>query len=185
MSESYEVLQEDLLKANQLTANLEAELAGKSKEVLHLKFLFEQTKAHMGHMQDSIAAMRKERHKLANDAMRAMGLDIMVARLKAERDRLQNELNGVLEGLANENTQKALRFDKRDHQIAELTFEVMNLRQEVADLRRVNPRSAPASPPPRPMPLKTSAEAGMRDDPDAAEMEIIPTERVAGFRGKA
>ena len=187
LRENYDAVQEDVRQANELAANLGAQLAGKSKEAMHLKFLFEQTKAHLAHMQDSIVAMRAERHKLSNEAMRAMGLDIMLARVTAERDRLKNELAGILEGLASENAQKPLRFDKRDHRIAELTFEVMNLRQEVEDLRRMNPRPAPAAPEPqqRPRPLKTSAENSMRDEHDSDELEIVPTERVSGGRVKA
>lgn len=188
LRKDYEALQEDLRQAHETTANLETQLAGKSKELLHLKFLFEQTKAHLAHMQDGIVAMRMERHKLANEAMRAMGLDIMVARLTAERDRLKSELDGILEGLAIEKAEKELRFDKRDHHIAEITLELMKLRQEVAELRRSNPRPAapaPAAPPPRELPLKTAAEEFIKHDPAIGEMEIIPTERVAGHRGKA
>jgi septal ring factor EnvC (AmiA/AmiB activator) len=183
LRENYDAVEEDLRQANDLTAELEPQLAGKSKEVLHLKFLFQQTKAHLGHMQDSIVAMRKERHKLANDAMRAMRLEMTVGVVTAERDRLKAELEGVLEGLALENAKKALTFDKRDHHIAELTFELMKLRQELAELRRTNPPAVPRVPEPqRPMPLKTSAGG---DAWSEAEMEIIPTERVPGGRGKA
>jgi chromosome segregation ATPase len=187
LSENYDALQDDLRQANELAAGLEAQLAGKSKEVMHLKFLFEQTKAHLGHLQDSIVAMRKERHKLANDSMRVTGFELMLARVTAERDRLKKELEGVLEGLAVENAQKGLRFDKRDHQIAELTFELMGLRQELSDLRRMHPRQAPVAPapPPRSLPLKTSAEDFIRDDAALDGVEVIPTERVGGGRTRA
>jgi len=185
LQEDGDAVQNDLRQANELAANLEAQLAGKSKELLHLKFLLSQTKAHFGHLQDSVVAMRKERHKLANDAMRAQGLDIMLARVTAERDRLKNELDGVLEGLAADKAhqaQQALRFDKRDHHIAELTFELMKLRQEVAELRQMHPHPAPAaSEPPRPCSLKTSARDDMWLEPD---VEIVATERVGGQRGR-
>ncbi len=184
LSENYDVVCEDLRLANELTANLEQQLAGKSKELLHLKFLFEQTKAHMGHLQDGIAAMRKERHKLANDSMRAMGLEIMVKRLTAERDRYKTELESLLENLAAEKSRQALSFDKRDHQIAELTFELIHARQELEDLRRMNPRPAPPPPPaaPRACPLKTSAVDDSWSEPESEGVEIIATERVPGGR---
>ena len=184
LRENYETVQNDLLEAKDLAENLEVQLAGKSRQMLHLKFLLEQTKTHLGHMQDGIVAMRMERHKLANEAMRAMGLDLMLARVTAERDRLKNELEGILEGLAAENAHKPLRFDKRDHMIAELSFELITLRQEVADLRRMHPRPAPVAPepPPRPRALKTSATEDTWAEP---EVEIIPTERVGGNRERA
>ena len=187
VSQDYEAVQSDLQNANELAAKLESQLAGKSKEALHLRFLFDQTKTHLAHMQDGILAMRKERHKLANEAMRAMGLDIMLKRVMAERDRLKTELDGVLEGIAAEKTAQPLRFDKRDHQIAELTFELVKLRTEVTELRKNSapPTPLPTPQPPaekQPRPLKTSAgHAGWAEH----EMEIIPTERVHGSRAKA
>ena len=184
VTQDYEAVQADLQHANELAAKLESQLAGKSKEALHLRFLFDQTKTHLAHMQDGIIAMRKERHKLANEAMRAMGLDIMLKRVIAERDRLKIELEGVLEGIAAEKTAQPLRFDKRDHQIAELTFELVKLREEVAALRKASPPQPPpqraAEQPPRP--LQTAANHEGWDD---HEMEIVPTERVAGSRAKA
>jgi chromosome segregation ATPase len=176
LREDGDAVQEDLRQANELAANLEAQLAGKSKELMHLKFLLEQMKSNFGHLQDSVVLMRKERHKLANDSMRAQGLEIMVTRLTAERDRLKNELDGVLEGLAAEHAEKAqqgLRFDKRDHMIAELTFELITLRKEVADLRRMNQHPAPGAP-----------EAPANEEPSAESgMEIVPTAQVGGRRG--
>ena len=185
LRENHDALQEDLRQANELTADLGAQLAGKSKETLHLKFLFDQTKAHLGHLQDAIVAMRMERHKLANEAMRAKGLGIMLARVTAERDRLKNEVDGLIEGLAQENAGKGLRFDKRDHYIAELSFELIKLRQEVQDLRKANPAPVPAAPPPRLMSLKTSAEEFARDEPAVEGVELLPTERVGGMRARA
>ena len=181
LRENYDTVQEDLLQAKEVAENLEMQLAGKSRQMLHLKFLLDQTKSHLGHMQDSVVAMRAERHKLANEAMRAMGLDFMLARVTAERDRLKNELEGILEGLATDNAQKALRFDKRDHHIAELTFELMKLRQEVADLRRLNPAPAPVvpGPPPRPRTLKTSSQD---DSWIESQVEIVPMDDVGGER---
>lgn len=184
LSENYDAVQEDLRQANELAASLETQLAGKSKEVLHMRFLFEQTKTHLGHMQDSIVAMRKERHKLANDAMRAMGLELMVKRLTAERDRMKNELDGLIEGLSVQNAERSLTFDKRDRRVAELTFEVMKLRKQVEEYERANPHPFPARAL-EPRPLKTSAVECMREDFQEVDLEIMPTERVAGGRGKA
>jgi predicted RNase H-like nuclease (RuvC/YqgF family) len=176
LRENGDAVQEDLRQANELAAKLAAQLAGKSKELLHLKFLLEQMKSNFGHLQDSVVAMRAERHTLANECMRAQALDVVVARLTAERDRLKNELDGVLEGLAAEaaeKAQQALRFDKRDHMIAELTFELMTLRKEVVELRRMHQHPAPGAP-------RTPANEEPCTD---SGMEIVPTAQVGGKRG--
>lgn len=185
--EDGDAVHEDLRLANEVAAQLETRLAGKSKELMHLKFLLEQTKASFGHMQDSVAAMRKERHKLANDAMRAQGLEMMLARVTAElarvtaeRDRGKNELEGILEGLAAEKAEQAhqgLRFDKRDHRIAELTFELMQARQEVAGLRRAIAHPAPAAAAPPPDPCAPEPRLAV-ETVVPADLEIVPTEWV-------
>lgn len=177
--------------------NLGMQLAEKTTEVRHLKFLLDQMKAHVRHMQDGIVAMRKERHVLANSVLRAPAMDAMLARMTAERDRvtaerermtaerdrLKNELGSVLAGLCVENAENPLRFDKRDKQIADLTFELVTLKQKHADLHRVHLCTAPvATEAPVPFPLKTSAEEDTWLEP---ELEIVATECVGGKRGKA
>jgi len=184
LRENYERLQEDLRQAHELAANLESQLAGKSKEVLHLKFLFQQTKTHLGHMQDSIIAMRKERHKLANEAMRAMRLDVTIGLVTVERDRLKHELGAVCESLVAEQAKKAPPRDKRDDRIAELTFELMKLRQKLAELRDAAPTATKAANevPPITLPEKSS---GRDVAYDASELEIFPTEPTPLRRAKA
>ena len=184
--EDGEAVQNHLQEVNELAGTLEAQLAGKSKEVLHLKFLLDQTKASFGHLQDSVVAMRKDRHKLANDSMRAQGLELMVTRLTAERDRMKRELDGLLAALAAEKVEQApqgLGFDKRDRMIAELKLELMGLRKEVAELRRVNPPPAPAAPgpPPKSMPSETLTT---EETCVPADLEIVPAEQVLGMRSK-
>ena len=181
--EAGDAVQSELRQANQLAESLDAQLAGKSKEVLHLKFVLNQTKTHFGHLQDSVMSLRQERHKLANDSMKAQGLEMMLARVTTERDRLKTELLGVLEKLAIQNAQPAPIFDKRDQTIAELTFELVKLRQEVADLRRINPSpaTAVAKPPTAPASLKPLTE---EDSRMAMKVEIIPTDYLPGKRAR-
>jgi hypothetical protein len=105
----------------------------------------------------------------------------------AERDQLRNELKRVLDGRAVEDAQRAqreLRFDKRDYQIAEMTFELTTLRQEVAELRRMNPRPVPnaSEPSATPSPVAVTAQ---RDRDAETEVEIVPTQRVGGPRATA
>jgi septal ring factor EnvC (AmiA/AmiB activator) len=184
LQDDHDAVAEDLRQAKELAATLESQLAGKSKELMHLKFLLEQSKTHLGHMQDGIVAMRKERHKLANTVLRSPVMDLMLARATAERDALRNELNRVLAELAAEKAPKPLQFDERDHQIAELTVQLATLRQEVVELRRKNARPATVAPepPPTSSPLKTPEEASTWLE---SAVEIVATERVLGNRAKS
>ena len=187
LGENYEILQDDLRQVNEVAAGLNEELAGKSKQLRHLSFLIEQAKAHLGHMRDGIIAMRKERHKLANSVQGAPVMEKMLSRVTAERDQLRNELNRILDGHAIEDSQKAqreLRFDKRDYQIAEMTFELTTLRQAAAESRRTGPGPAPVpnEPPADPSAVATSAKDRTCVEP---EMEIVPTERMAAARTSA
>jgi hypothetical protein len=184
VGENCDAVQDDVQQARQVAADLEKQLAGKSREMLHLKYLFDRTKDHLNHLQDNITQLRKERHKLANDAMRAPGLEMMLARVTAERDRLKSELEAVLRGLATENHGKELRFDKRDKMIAELTLDLMKARKEAEDLRRINVRpgtgNSQAAPPPDPAKAVEPERIVMAAMPD--DVEIVATERVGGSR---
>ena len=153
LGEECETLQDNLRQVNEVAAGLNEELAGKSKQLKHLSFLIEQARAHLGHMRDSIAVMRKERHKLANAVMAAPMVSQMLSRVTAERDKLRNELNRIHESHAPgepEKAQNEMRFDKRDQQIAELTFELVTLRQQMAEVRRNSPPPAPLAHEPAP-----------------------------------
>lgn len=152
----YESVQTDLRRANELVAGLQGKLVGKSKEVTHLKFLVEQTRSNLAHLQDGIVTMRRERHTLANQAMRAVALESQVHQLTIERDRLRLELDGVLQALTDQASEKSLRFDKRDTRIAELTVQVVTLKNELADARRV---SANPSPVREPVPAANTSES--------------------------
>jgi chromosome segregation ATPase len=140
-------IQKDLQEAESLAATFEERMAAKSKEILHLKRLVEQTRAHLSRLQEGITAMRQERHKLANEVMRAAGLELQLKKMTAERDqiaaerdRARVELDGVLQALADENAAKSvLRFDKRDVQVVELTMQVVSLKRELEEIRK-NPR---------------------------------------------
>jgi DNA repair exonuclease SbcCD ATPase subunit len=183
LQSDHDAILNDLREAKQVAATLEVQLAGKSKEVMHLKFLLEQTKTNLAHMHDGIAAMRKERHKLANTAMRTPVMDIMLARVTTERDQLRAELNRVVERPTGVKPASALFLDERDHQIADLTSELFTLRKELAAMRRVE--SAPASVAPEASPVAPTLEAASGETQfDAADMEVIPTETMTGFRRK-
>jgi predicted nucleic acid-binding Zn-ribbon protein len=180
LGEECDTLQDNLRQVNEVAAGLNEELAGKSKQLKHLSFLIEQARAHLGHMRDSIAVMRKERHKLANTVMAAPMVSQMLSRVTAERDKLRNELNRIREGQTAgepEQAQRGLRFDERDQQIADLTFELVTLRQQMAEVRRNSPPPAPIANEPTPVP---PAEGKMRV---GADRDDFPTRVV--FRKSA
>lgn len=178
LQDDHDAVQEDLRQAKELAASLEGQLAGKSKELLHLKFLLEQSKTHLAHMQDGISAMRKERHKLANAVLRSPVMDALLSRVTKERDALRAELNRVLQSNAAEKAGKApntLHFDERDRQIADLTVELVSLRQEMAKSRCANPSPSPRAPesPQRPYSTKPPGDHSAPVEPD---IEILPSE---------
>jgi len=130
-------VQDDLQKAREVVAHLPGESIGQARLITHLKRLLQESSARFGHLQESIIAMRQERHKLANEAMRAQGLELMTKRITAERDQMKAERDGILQALADEAANKhALRFDPRDVQVVELTVQVVNLKRELAETQR-------------------------------------------------
>src|ERR1700736_3005625 len=66
----YEALQNDVRLANELAADFQRQLAGKSNDFALLKQVFEKTREDLGHLHAGIAALREERHRLANEAMK-------------------------------------------------------------------------------------------------------------------
>ncbi len=84
----YDALLSDVRRAHELCAEFQRQLAGKSSEAADLKELFAKTQSDLFQLQDSIAELREERHRLANEAMRAAALSRKLAEVTVERDRL-------------------------------------------------------------------------------------------------
>ena len=92
LTADYVALENDLVQAQELAADFQRQLAGKSNEHAQLKQIFEKTQADLAHLQEGIVELRAERHRLANEAMRATAFQAKLAMVTAERDRLQVEL---------------------------------------------------------------------------------------------
>lgn len=88
----YDALVNDMRRAQELCAEFERQLAGKTHEVDEFKDLFSKTQADLFQLQDSITELREERHRLANEAMRAAALSRKLVAVTSERDRLLAEL---------------------------------------------------------------------------------------------
>ena len=86
-----EAVRNDMEQARELAAEYQRELAGKSNELAALKQLFEKTREHLIQLQTSITKLRDERHRLANEAMRAEALQRKLEQVTAERDLLRAE----------------------------------------------------------------------------------------------
>ena len=135
----YEALQNDVEQANELAAEFQRQLAGKSNEVAEFRQLFEKTQKDLTRLQASITELREERHRLANEAMRAAAFERKLAQMTGERDRLLAELDLTKQAVASGADESRRCVLDRDAQIARLLMELTELREK-------NPASrAPAS----------------------------------------
>jgi chromosome segregation ATPase len=126
----YEALLNDVEQANELAAELQRQLSGKSNEVAEFKQLFEKTQRDLGHLQASITELRQERHRLANEAMRVAAFERKLADVTAERNRLKTELDIMREGLTTSAEDSERRLRERDAEITRLSLEVNTLREK-------------------------------------------------------
>jgi len=87
----YSALQNDLEQAQNMAAEFQRQLAGKSNEVAHFKALLEKTQEDLLRMEGHITELRQERHRLANEVMISMDLKETVELLRTEGAQLQRE----------------------------------------------------------------------------------------------
>lgn len=80
-------------EARNLAAEYQRELAGKVNDYAMLKQIFERTRMHLIGLTDTVSHLRKERHALANEAMKVAALERKVAQLTAERDAYKEKLD--------------------------------------------------------------------------------------------
>jgi chromosome segregation ATPase len=125
----YEALHADVHQANALAADFRQHSAGNSNELAVLQQVFEKAQQDLTRLNESIARLRQERHKLANEAMRAMALDRKLAEVTLERDRLRAEGNAMRSGLIASGEESARRKRENDAQIARMALELDALRQ--------------------------------------------------------
>ncbi len=125
----YEALRNDVQQANELAADFQKKLAGKSNEFAILKQVFEKACQDLGQLQVGITQLREERHRLANEAMRATALQMKLTNVTNERDRLRKEMEALSIALANVTEDCERSFRLRDKQIADLTVQLASARQ--------------------------------------------------------
>lgn len=144
LSADYEALRNDLEQANELAADFQRQLAGKSNEFAHMKQVFEKTQTDLVQFQTSIVELRQERHRLANEAMRAVAFEMRLKDMTAERDRLLTELESARHTHATVAKKTEHRAKAPDALIARLTAKVESLKDQLAAARRAG-GAVPAS----------------------------------------
>jgi peptidoglycan hydrolase CwlO-like protein len=159
----YEALQNDMQQAQEMAGDFQRQLAGKSNEFAQLKQVFEKTQKDLAHLEVGITELRAERHRLANDAMRAVALEVKLAKVTDERDKLRIEIE-TLRRTPTKNTADADRaLRERDAMIATLVLETEALKKALVAAqstgsRPADGRSRPAETRPPP-PARESASS--------------------------
>jgi chromosome segregation ATPase len=91
----YDAIRNDLQQAKELAADFQRLAADKSNEVAHIKSLLEKTTRDLGRLEEHVAELRGERHRLANELMAAAATELELTKVKKERDHLRTELDGL------------------------------------------------------------------------------------------
>jgi len=84
LSADYAALQNDLQQARFLAGDYQKQLCDKSNDLAALKLLLEKAFGDLEHLQANIVALREERHRLANAAMRSVALEHKLAAMTEE-----------------------------------------------------------------------------------------------------
>lgn len=131
-----EALRNDLQQAQELALDFQRQLAGKSNEYAQLKQVIEKSTQDLAHMQKHIEELRAERHRLANEAMRAVAFEAKLNRVTEERDRLKADLEVVRMAVEKKGDEMMSVLQNRDRRIAELVVEIVGLRRQLEDSRK-------------------------------------------------
>jgi DNA repair exonuclease SbcCD ATPase subunit len=164
---NYEALQNDITQVNELAADFQR-LAGKSNDFDLLKQVFEKTREDLEHLHSGIAALRVERHRLANEAMKAEACKTQLASVTGERSRLRIDLEVARRALADMGEEMARSLRQRDKQIADLTVENALLKQKLAEAQRRLVESAQFYSPT----FDTQKSFSAEDDTDVVEISF-------------
>lgn len=167
LSADYEALQNDMQQAKELAADFQRQLAGKSNEFAQLKQLFEKTISDLAQLQTGIVELRAERHRLANEAMRATAFQLKLNKVTSERDQLGVELELVRAALGRSAEEMARTLHARDTQIAGLVIELVTLKDTLAEERRAAGRGHPAKSAARDAAPETPAQITVSGGPKA------------------
>lgn len=119
-----------------MAAEFQRQLAWKINDFAQLKQIFEKTQGDLARLQAAIVALREERHRLAADAMRAAALDRKLAAITAERNELRSQIESFRREVPIAAPEATRRLKDREIEIADLTLQVMNLKEALAQAHR-------------------------------------------------
>jgi hypothetical protein len=162
LASDHAALENDLVQAQELAADFQRQLAGKSNDYAQLKQILEKTQADLAHFQEGIVELRAERHRLANEAMRATAFELKLTKMTTDRDRLRGEMEVVRTALERKIEEQTGQLRDRDRRVAELVIETVRLRQALEKAR------GGGAAPPRPVTVEAM------DADHAPDIEIMP-----------
>lgn len=138
----YDALQNDLEQAQEMAADFQRQLAGKSNEVAHFKALLEKTSGDLVRMEGHTAELRQERHRLANEVMIAAELKFSVEELRKERDQARRESEALRSALTSSSAEYQEKLRQQEMEILRLRAALESARAGQAG---ANPPSGPAA----------------------------------------
>jgi hypothetical protein len=175
LAADHAALQNDLVQAQELAMDFQRQLAGKSNEYAQLKQILEKTSADLTNLQAGIVELRAERHRLANEAMRATAFEYKLTKVSEERDRLRNELEVVRGALDRKIEESNANLRDRDRRIADLVVETVRLRQAVDEARGTAPEpdsAATAAPTPKAAPPAPTTQPKVAAPPPMIKLQM-------------
>jgi DNA repair exonuclease SbcCD ATPase subunit len=129
----YTALQNDLEQAQEMAADFQRQLAGKSNELAHFKVLLERTQTDLARLEGHTNELRQERHRLANEVMIAAELKATAEDLRAERDQSRREVEALRSALTASEADHQEQIKKRELEIARLRAAVEAARTNAAN----------------------------------------------------
>ena len=163
LAADHAALQNDLVQAQELAQDFQRQLAGKSNEYAQLKQILEKTQTDLAHLHGGIEELRAERHRLANEAMRATAFEFKLEKMTAERDRLRADIEVVRQAMGNKIDEMVIQLRDRDRRVAELVIETVALRRAVEEARA---GAAPATP------ARRAVAGQAQDEEEEPDVEI-------------
>jgi chromosome segregation ATPase len=152
LNSDYEALRNDMEQATELAAELQRKLSEKSNDFALLKQVFEKSRTDLATLNANVIELRKERHRLANEAMRVLALEMELKVAARERDQSQAELQTLRESLAHARDQTGQHTQKSDAIIAQLAGRVAALKGQLAAVHQL----------PRPTPVREAADPAVK-----------------------
>jgi chromosome segregation ATPase len=116
----YDALQNDLEQAQEMAADFQRQLAGKSNEVAHFKSVLEKTQEDLNRMESHVAELRRERHRLANEVMVATGSKELLENARAERDQFRREAEALRTALTSSGAEYQEQIKLQEMEITRL-----------------------------------------------------------------